>query len=255
MAFCGTCGTKLNGQAFCPNCGTPVGNEVMVSGNTSVIYGQPKSERQMALDELDAVIDHFSYVEDEFNELIEKTNQIENLKQKKILRWVFSMPIFVLVVALLGGTVLTKLPDFVALVLLVVAIVLPIALPIYLKIQNAKEIKALDKYTDTLTEKVMDNYNSFNGECPVGFNFYNPVSLSWLRELITSGRASTVSQAMNLMMDDIHKNKLEQQLAQTLNAAEVAAYYAKDASHHSRAAARSASRAADAAEGSYWNTL
>lgn len=255
MAFCGTCGMKLNGQAFCPNCGTPVENEIMVSENTSLIYGQPKSAREKALEELDSVIVHFGGIADKFDTFLEKTLEMENRKQRKILRWVFSMPAWFILFLILDDKFLHNLPDFIRWIPFLASIILPIVIPIYLKIKNAAAIHELDKETDKLSMEFLDHYNAYPGECPVGFDFFNMISLSMLRNLIIDNRASTVSQAINLLVDDMHKNRMEQQLAQTKSAAEAAAYYSKDASIHSRAAARSASRAADAAEGAFWNTL
>lgn len=40
MAFCGKCGTPIDGEKFCPNCGTPVeskGNEVVVATDSHTL--------------------------------------------------------------------------------------------------------------------------------------------------------------------------------------------------------------------------
>lgn len=245
MAFCGTCGTKLNGQAFCPNCGTPVGNEVMVSGNTSVIYGQPKSERQMALDELDAIKEHFNFIFPEYAEHLAKTLELEMLKKKKILRWIFTMPLWFLGALFTVDFIPTR---FLQVIYLLASVILPIVIPIRRKKQTTQKIKNLEKEADELAEKVVAHYNSYNGECPIGLEFYNLPSLDEIRNIITSGRANTIQQALNLMLDDRHKESVEQRLSQTLDAAETAASYAKDAAENSKAAARSAEKA-------YWNTL
>ncbi len=226
-----------------------------MSGNTSGIYGQPRSERERALEELDSVLVHFGGIADKFDAFLVKTAEMEKRKQKKILRRVLTMPAFVILFMILDDKYLRFWPDPIRWAALLASVILPIVIPIWLKIRNVKAIHKLDKETDKLTQKILDHYNAYPGECPVGFDCFNMISLSLLRNLILDNRASTVSQAINILMDDMHKNRLEQRLAQTQSAAETAAYYAKDASVNSRAAARSAARAASAAEGAFWNTL
>ena len=77
--------------------------------------------------------------------------------------------------------------------------------------------------------------------CPVSFEFSNPMYLEYFVHLMENGRADSIKEAINLFIDDTHKRKLlliQQQIA--MNA---------------EFAAQAASDAADATVSSRWNNI
>lgn len=242
MAFCSSCGTNLDGQAVCPNCGTPAGQTVMVSGNTSVIQGAPKSERSMAIAKIDDVLGHFSAVEDDFNRFIAKSEEIEKRKKKPILKWMYVAPLVWIVMFATYNDV-NYISEFLAYIYGYGLLIAPLVLPIVAKVKNAQAIKRLDKETDELVEIVLANYKTYEGEMPVGFEYYNPKYLNEIRGMLTSGRATNIPAAINLVLDDQHKQIMELRALLTQNAAEAAAAFSAQASVSAKSAAESASRA------------
>lgn len=242
MAFCSVCGTKLDGQAVCPGCGTPAGQTIMVNGNTSVIQGAPKSERSMAIAKIDDVLGHFSAVEDDFNRFIAKSEEIEKRKKKPILKWMFVAPLVWIVMFATYNDV-NYISEFLAYIYGYGLLIAPLVLPIVAKVKNAQAIKRLDKETDELVEIVLANYKTYEGEMPVGFEYYNPKYLNEIRGMLTSGRATNIPAAINLVLDDQHKQIMELRALLTQNAAEAAAAFSAEASVSAASAAESASRA------------
>lgn len=243
MAFCSSCGTNLDGQAVCPNCGTPAGQTIMVSGNTSVIQGAPKSERSMAIAKMDDVISHFSAVEDDFNQFIVKSEELEKRKKEPTLSLLILAPVvwILAIVALFNIKFLTY--GFIPFIWLLICFLAPLIYPFVAKSKNSKAIKRLDKETDELVESLLANYKSYEGEMPVGFEYYNPKYLGEIRNMLTSGRATNIPAAINLILDDQHKQIMELRALLTQNAAEAAAAMSADAAASARDAAAAASRA------------
>lgn len=261
MAFCCNCGTNLNDAAFCPNCGTPAGQTIAVVGNTSVIQGTPKNERAMALELLDGVIMHYSDVEEDYKLFVKDSEEIDRRKKMRTLSYLLAAP----VIWIVGLIVLLVTPlnniTILGLIYLFLLLVLPIVLPIYAKIKNVKALKRLDKETDELVEKMLSHYHSYEGEMPIGFEFYNTDCLYGMRNMLTSGRATNIPQAINLLLDDRHKQIMELRALLTQNAAEAAAAfsmqaaaYSREAAINSREAASNSAEAAFFAEGTYFNS-
>lgn len=254
MAFCSNCGTNLNGQSVCPGCGTPAGQTIAVAGNTSVIQGAPKSDRSMALAQLDDVITHFCDVEDDYNLFVKDTTELGERKKKATLAWLFAIPVIWIVGLIVGGVTPLGQSSVIGPIYMLLLIILPIVLPIRAKIKNVKAIKRLDKETSELVDKIVQHYYSYEGEMPIGFEYYNTDDLYSLRNMLTSGRATNIPQAINLLLDDRHKQTMELEAMLTRYAAEAAAAYSRDASVHARSAAQSAANAEMFSAGAYYNT-
>lgn len=243
MAFCSSCGTNLGGQAVCPNCGTPAGQTIMVSGNTSVIQGAPKSERSMAIAQMDDVISHFGGVEKDFYLFIQKSDELE--KKKKVPG--LSLLILAPVVWILGLVAMANISflnyGIIGVVWMLLCFLVPLVYPFIARSKNTKAIKRLDKETDDLAEALLASYKSYEGEMPIGFEYYNPEYMSDIRNMLTSGRATNIPAAINLILDDKHKQIMELRALLTQNAAEAAAAMSAEAAASARDAAASASRA------------
>lgn len=244
MAFCNHCGTNLNGLSVCPNCGASV--------EQNMVKVTPRNERTMALAELDNVIRHFGEVKEDYNRFVADCAELDSRKKRATLSWLFAAPLIWIGGLLLTGVLPIVQSEILFLFYLLALLLLPIVLPIRAKIKNAKAIKRLNRQADELMKKVLDHYYSYEGEMPVGFEYYNGEMLTSLRNMLTSGRATNIPQAINLLLDDQHKQILELRALITQNAAESAAAYSKDASKNARAAAKSASRAEFYAAGTYF---
>ena len=81
-------------------------------------------------------------------------------------------------------------------------------------------------------------------DCPVSFEFSNPMYLEYFVHLMENGRVDSIKEAINLFIFDMHKRKLlliQQQIAM-------------NAEFASKAASDAANAAADAAS-SRWNNI
>ena len=78
------------------------------------------------------------------------------------------------------------------------------------------------KESDELLDELWSNYISY-GPCLLGFEFTIPENLEEIRDLLLSGRANNIRDAVNTMLDDKHKRQLESLAAATAKYAQQAA--------------------------------
>ena len=82
--------------------------------------------------------------------------------------------------------------------------------------------KKFQKESDELLDELWNNYISY-GPCLLGFEFTIPENLEEIRNLLLSGRANNIRDAVNTMLDDKHKRQLESFAAATAQYAQQAA--------------------------------
>ena len=106
--------------------------------------------------------------------------------------------------------------------------------------QRELAIKKRDTEITNLYFRLADLHNNLNAyykaydNCPVGFNSCHPETLNKIRRVITSGRADTIKEALNILAQDDHNKTMEN--------------LARDNANNSYAAARNAGAASRSAE-------
>lgn len=90
---------------------------------------------------------------------------------------------------------------------------------------KAKKIGAIEKKIENLEDERKNilsdlniHYKDFEHKGLIPFSYSFPVSIDILLEYITSYRANTVSEAINLYLDDVHKQNMEASQQQLLHA-------------------------------------
>ena len=107
---------------------------------------------------------------------------------------------------------------------------------------NHRRMIKLNKYISDTTESLKKHYEKYKNS-PVSFEFSDPVYVECFINLLMNGRADSIKEAINIFMDDYHKQ-------QVLQIHEQIAISAKSAAIAASNAARSAANAASAAR---WN--
>ena len=254
MPYCPKCGSQIDDNArFCPSCGSSVSlgdsKEVISSAGTgSPAYAGgtnqdiPQSyivrDREKAL--LQRIFDYFNAKKAEYDEYDHVQEQLYRYKNgaKKAMLIVgiillgisgFFMLVSLVMgaaaggrnvaVAMLGGAVYAIFPFIPGLILLLSYIG---------KNKKYKKIYAkLDERFGQLTDELVNNYNSFSGpfgfSCPIGFEYSNPGVIQAIAGVLQSGRAYTIQEAINLLLDDAHKANMEAISMQTAMSARAAA--------------------------------
>lgn len=230
MAFCKQCGADLNGANFCPSCGT--------AANADIVAAQPQNvapvgadSRQRSLADLDHMMRYFGMKQKQYDDYDTVTEEVETRKSKThlgLLLTFVGILVFFFVIgtefsAKISGGLFFGVPFLIAYILL--------------RRNNKKKLDvALVKQAKLATE--LNDYYAAYGYCSVGFEYTNPKILYQINDIIRIGRANNPGDAINLLLDDIHKEKMEKEAQATRLAAEEGAAQAKQAAKAAKKSAR-----------------
>lgn len=245
MAFCKNCGTDLNGARFCPNCGSADGEMIVQQPhNVAPMGGNPRSN---SLAEMENMQQYFGVKKPQYDKLDALMEKIEKLRSKKKVGWLIAGVLMSLLVWLMasGGMLWYG-------VLMFGAVAAGFFYMFYLQRKKNKEkIGHLLVEQATIATELMDYYTAY-GYCPVGIEYTEPSILYTINDVIRKGRADTPKEAVNILLDDMHKEKMEQEAARAANAAEATAAYSRQTAMYSKECARAARKAANYAAASFW---
>lgn len=238
MAFCKQCGTDLNGARFCPSCGTAADTE-MVAAQSQNVAPIGADVRQRSLADLDHMLRYFGVKQAQYDEYDSVTEEVERRRQKSYLGLILTgVAICILVCIFTSG-------DFFGVLCLGLFLASPfVVTAILLGKGNKKKLNTAMVKQSALATELNDYYTAY-GYCPVGMEYTNPKILYKINDIIRMGRANNPGDAINLLLDDIHKAEMERQAAATTAAAE-------ETARQSKKAAKSAKKAAGYASASFW---
>ena len=200
MAFCGNCGTQVNGQMYCTNCGAYINDSKSNSESNFAHTSLREAMRatpELALQEIDGLIAHFQAIEPTYNQLQKSMEELNKRQHKRILRWIFAAP-FITV----GSWFLVTKLDFInyneilGLIYLALSVILPFGLPIRGKIRNVLAIRRLKKAIPRLTEEVDNHFRKYDQSTSLTSYDFNPHTLHAIRNTILAGKATSVYQAL-----------------------------------------------------------
>lgn len=235
MSFCSSCGTDVGDAAFCPKCGASINESgVAVAQNANVsTLNQQKNLRQETGIELAKLYEYFNQkrpIFDEYDGLLEQAEKItkKSIRKKQIwagvsiaialmcFRDVFAGNFSELVGVLIFGGIA--------------------ALLIYLA-KNAKDkLAAGENRMIEIQNELQQHYNAYE-MCPIGIEYCDPDIIKNIADVVRAGRADSIKEAINVLLDDAHKSTMELQAMLTTEAANVAANNARTASVNSGVAA------------------
>lgn len=255
MAFCSNCGAEIaEGAKFCPSCGTAVNGqsvEVVADNNSQL------SEREKSLDELSKMMEYFSQKKDLYGRL--KNNQIlteiewgYGKKPKKmdgVWKFLGMIPLICGWLYFLWDSIDSGWSiDISVLIVPFSCMIFSLLIQGYGKKKKTQKLKQLAQEKERLLQELQDYYNAYKN-CPIGIEYTDPIDIEKIMDIVRSGRATRISDAINTILDDIHKETLEQNVREAARNSAEAAYLARKASKNASKAADSASRAE---LNSYW---
>jgi len=261
MPFCSKCGAKnMDDSMFCIGCGTSLHVQQIVSNNIQLNLQQ--GTRQSSLAEIDRMISYFSQKQaqyDEYDNCIEqlayysKPNAVIKLSGEKkyskkhlifigISLMVFGIAILLPIVMTITelniengnnppilGWIFTLLILGGGIFLLIMGINGQIEYNRFYHENKAREkaekerlIKYYENRCNQLVEELDNHFKSY-GYCAVAESYTNPRILKEIREPIYIGRADTIKESMNLLVQDAHNTEMELQAAATARSAKSAA--------------------------------
>lgn len=229
--FCQNCGNEVESTtSFCPKCGNSLSGTGPMQIRTSSVQ-QRQQIRQDELNEIDRMINYFSKKQDKYNEydsVCERLDPNYLRKRPSLIIWgLVSIATGILLIT--GGGFLWSIPLILGGGALIFAFVKST------QARNNNYAEASKRYYELAEE--LYNYYCDYGPCLVSASYSNPSNLSAIRQMIQSGRADTIGDALNTLLDDEHKAAMEAYSQRTAASAEEAAHSAGIAANNTRVAA------------------
>lgn len=237
MPFCVNCGSEYTeGQKFCHSCGAPL--NTAVSYPPQQVPSQPASPSLADNSVQSVFIERNSHIE----EMTRMCNYFLPYSQKYnrflyLQRWLSTgvglvpcLVIGIILIVIFSHLFLIRATNDRSwisgeLAFYVIAVLTGIGLIIAFSSNARRHNRIKVKYqkeSDELLDELWSNYISY-GPCLLGFEFTIPENLEEIRDLLLSGRANNIRDAVNTMLDDKHKRQLESLAAATAKYAQQAA--------------------------------
>lgn len=225
MKNCWSCGAQLDdGAGFCSRCGsnqTAVGVQPNNYGNMQPARDTTMVTRINAMQELGNVYNYFLQKLDLYNEYDAINYKIQCLEHSSDLKVLL---IFGIILAFPGALMLglSSGINIIARVFFALFFFWPLILYCVLITKNKSKIQSMLKRLGVIANELTRHYNAY-GYCPIGPEYSNPAIIDGIMRIIRSGRADTIKEALNVMLNDAHKTTMELAAMQTANSARSAA--------------------------------
>lgn len=197
--------------------------------------------RNKELQAMDDLIKFFSVKQSLYDEYDQVSNLIYRLSRgssKAAMVWGIIVMAVGAVFCIIGLSSLGASDPEVGIVFLVYGLIIAIAggvlMGLFFKIKNRNRQKLVDstnRYYE-LSDELYKYYCKYTN-CPVGPEYTNPSNLMVVQRTIISGRADTIKEALNLLVEDAHREKMENLASQTAQYAQQAAVYAQQTAANS----------------------
>lgn len=251
--FCSHCGKEMavNGS-YCSYCGKLTNNTTQVQPKS---YSQPQGyqrniQRQCEIAEVEKMINYFYQKSSQYNEydwVNERLYKLSRCSSAHLIVWgcillTLGMYGIICLIAMLATWEAKSIdvfsysyediiPGVVFSATIIPGIILVLSYVKRFKSHN-KEMAYCLKRFDELSNELYIHYISYKN-CPIGPEYTNPSNLQVIYQTIVSGRADTTKEALNVLVEDAHRKKME-------DLAETTARYAQAAAQASASAASSA---------------
>lgn len=207
--FCPHCGQQVaDGAAFCTACGK--GLTAAPAPSPAIDFqAQKNAIRQSEISALTKALQYFSQKRDEFTEydyVCELVNHYARGAKSSLLVWGIIITAFGLLAMMAGEEAfLGSLLGF----------VLPGSLMIFggimMKVKNRKNYKYFQSEYARLSQELYDHYVNYPN-CPVGPEYANPEILEIILGVLQSGRADTIKESINLLINDSERAEMSEYL-------------------------------------------
>lgn len=220
--FCNNCGKpNQDGAKFCSECGAPI-NQII-----NQQYDNSQQKRQQArnseITELDKMIRYFSQksmVYEEYDRISAELSRFSKGKHYALLIWG-------IIVSFLGTIFVSAFSreEPAKLALGFIPFLLGqgmIVGHIVYAVSFSKRKKELEAKLSEISSELFEYYKAY-GTCVVGAEYTNPSNLIAIANTIRSGRADTIKEAINVLLDDVYRNNMQNLTAQSARSAAAAA--------------------------------
>ncbi len=235
--YCPGCGSEIKiGEKFCMHCGNPIDEKrkIVAQKPTHVSsISQQRSSRIESANEVARMIEYFSPMQPQYDEYDQCSEIIDNCTRKLkiapvvigiiLCAWGYLPIIAVLSVFGISGIARFGLEEHLVFCLPALLGTLVIVLRIIEVINRKKKLNQSIERQILLAKELTDYYNNYGELCLVGAEFSNPRILELIGNTLRQGRADTIKEAINVLLDDAHKTRMELQAELTAQSARQAA--------------------------------
>lgn len=242
MSFCKKCGQEIGTALQCPYCDTVITNEVTLpvySNNNTQSYAPQNPYEQMQsqyatfriynLQMINDICVYFSAKREDFRKLHEMEERVvPQLSRESVapLGWGIVLIIFFLIMAgfiiysfisstAAGMTLQITKADWPFIAVALSMLSLGIFLIVLYIVKGKKRKKKLAESLATLNElkqQLQDYYNLSPFVNTIGYEFVDPIVLDALFMIMKSGRANTISEAIQQFIFDVKNDELQRNM-------------------------------------------
>ena len=235
--YCTKCGTENKDNAkFCYKCssllstetqGEPIAEEVLDDEDyDNLNYAKsiidqvdeerknvkpkdpinPPEDKATLLKELERLHQYFSKINLTYKQLVDSGRRLSSLRKPSLIRWIFGGLFIAFVVYF--GLVLVKI-DLMAGFFVLWALITVCGF--ILSNNKYKKDKHLFEHNVISTNYEITVYYNEAIDCCIAYEYSDPSYVEEIIKILKTGRADTLGNAINIMLDDIHKGKVLQQ--------------------------------------------
>lgn len=206
--FCSFCGTQLaDGSAFCSSCGKQL--DMSVAAPVQVVQpsyqDQKNAVRDSELAVMQSLYNHFSQATEDYeayDACCELVNYYSKGAKSSLLVWGCIIATFGIIACLAPEAFLGALIGF------LIPGAAMIVGGILMKKANRKNYKEYLELYDQLSNSLAQHYANYPN-CPVGPEYTNPVILDAMMSILQSGRADTIKECINILIDTARQNEID----------------------------------------------
>ncbi len=196
--FCSVCGQKVpDHSTFCSLCGASVAPTTYPNAQAQLqaqYQVQKNAIRQSEIQELNSVIQYFARFRGLFDEFTSVSSQVEHYgRGAKAALIVWGAIILTFGLLIFGGS-----GELAAGMVFLLPGSAMIVGGILMKVNNRKKYAYYTQRQQELAGQMMDAYDQYPN-CPVGPEYCFPAILDLLMDILQSGRADTIKEAINLL--------------------------------------------------------
>lgn len=222
--YCNHCGQQNpDGATFCNHCRAPVSAGTAPVRQMNSIDAR-KNTRNAELTELERMMRHFSQKNaqyEEYDRLSAELDLYAKGKHHALLVWgiIVSVLGMLLCSVLYFGTVGEA--QYMALFLFLAGQAMVVGYIVY-SVRYTKRKETITSRYDAVSYELFEHYCAY-GICAVGCEYTNPTNLAAVSRTIRSGRADTIKEALNVLVEDAYRTKMQAFAAQAARSAAAAA--------------------------------
>jgi hypothetical protein len=211
--YCVYCGTEISDDAkFCSQCGKEQKKESEI--NQKKQEEITIAEKDNLIESLDKAKNYFQQKQstyDEYDDLLKKKSEIIKLSGGGLFIFGVILTAIYFFLFIAPSEYSAETANSVIAKFITISIILIIVLPIVLYNRNNrsfdKQTKSINQQLYNIEKDLLKHFDDFHNS-PVSFKYSNPKIIEVLKDIISSGRADTVKESINCMLDDLHKQNM-----------------------------------------------